>query len=1144
MKNKTLLKTLSAFLAIIVFLFSAPLSGFVGLKIPEIKLSEWNPLDFSIKSSAATYSGSCGTNVKWSLDTETCVLNITGTGAMKNYTYSSFAPWFSYSRNGFVKTVKIAEGVTSIGSYSFESNSNLTSITIPGSITSIGEWAFDGCRNLTDVYYTGSFESWCKISFDSTNAHPMSYANNFYINNTPVTKIVIPNTITEIKDYAFHGFKNATSVIISDSITSIGEFAFYNCTSLASITIPDSVTNIGASAFYNTAYYNDSTNWENKVLYISNHLIAEQGFSGAYSIRKGTKTIANGAFSGYNLTSVSIPSSVTSIGKTFGSCKKLTSITVDSGNANYSNDKNGVLFNKNKTTLIKYPAGKTGSYTIPSTVTELAVGAFAGCNLTSVTIPNSITAISDSAFSGCTLSSITIPNSVTVIGNSAFSGCTLSSITIPNSVTVIGNSAFSGITIPTIILPDSITTIGDSAFASSEISSITIPRNVTNMGKSVFDFCYDLVSVTFDNCATNIGDYTFRFCEELTTVKLGNSITSIGDFAFAYCRKLSSISLPDTVTTIGTDAFNSCESFTSINIPDSVISISDNAFAYCYNLAFATIGSNVTSIGRYAFYSCKKLTDIYYNGTEKSWNKITIGPNNDNLGSIAIHFLGCDHENTSSVTKEATCLEAGKITYTCKLCNKSFTETIPALGHTFGNAVIENKINATCTANGSYDTVIYCTVCKAEKSRITTVVNATGHSYNNGIITKQPTCSAEGIKTFTCSSCGDTYTEKIAKKEHVIKTIGSDATCTTDGFSYSVCANCGITLGAPVLVPATGHKTGEWVVTKAPQCAVDGKEELRCTECNELLDSRVITSPGHVYNNDVITKASTCTEDGIKTFTCNCGDSYTEIIPAKGHIAGEWETILEPTTKTDGKKIKKCTICSSTIEEEIIEKLLVVTDTETGIAFEYSGENYTGEVGIIVKETFDGSAFNIINTNLNPSQNKIFDIKMTVDGVVTQPNGEIVVRIPIPKGYDPANTFLYHVDTKTGVVEHVPANVINNHLVFNTTHFSYYAIIELINITLSEINFEQDNYIVNYKGSLKVVATPNVETGKKINYVIGDSTVATIDDEGNITTVGPGTATVVATIEGTDISDTCTITVSYTWWQWIIMILLFGWIWY
>ncbi len=451
---------------------------------------------------------------------------------------------------------------------------------------------------------------------------------------------------------------------------------------------------------------------------------------------------------------------------------------------------------------------------------------------------------------------------------------------------------------------------------------------------------------------------------------------------------------------------------------------------------------------------------------------------------------------------------------------------------------LSQTINATCTKAGSKIYTCSCGNTYTEK------ISATGHKYNSGIVTKVPTCSAEGIKTFTCSSCGDTYTEKIAKKEHVIKTIGSDATCTTDGFSYSVCANCGITLGAPVLVPATGHKTGEWVVTKAPQCAVDGKEELRCTECNELLDSRVITSPGHVYNNGVITKASTCTEDGIKTFTCNCGDSYTEIIPAKGHIAGEWETILEPTTKTDGKKIKKCTICSSTIEEEIIEKLLVVTDTETGIAFEYSGENYTGEVGIIVKETFDGSAFNIINTNLNPSQNKIFDIKMTVDGVVTQPNGEIVVRIPIPKGYDPANTFLYHVDTKTGVVEHVPANVINNHLVFNTTHFSYYAIIELINITLNKISFEQDNYIVNYKDSLKVVATPNMETGKKINYVIGDSTVATIDDEGNITTVGPGTATVVATIEGTDISDTCTITVSYTWWQWIIVIVLFGWLWY
>ena len=195
----------------------------------------------TITASAATYSGDCGSNLTWTYDSETCILTISGTGAMYNYYNSNDIPWRNYRNN--IKTIVINEGVTTIGTLAF---------------------------------------SRCKY----------------------VTSVIIPN-----------------------SVTIIGSAAFIECASLPNVTLPNSVTAIGTQAFFGTS-----------------------------------------------LTTVTIPASVTAIDYgPFSGCTSLTEIIVDGDNKNFSNDENGVLFNKDKTTLIQYPVGNTRtSYAIPDSVTRIA----------------------------------------------------------------------------------------------------------------------------------------------------------------------------------------------------------------------------------------------------------------------------------------------------------------------------------------------------------------------------------------------------------------------------------------------------------------------------------------------------------------------------------------------------------------------------------------------------------------------------------------------------------------------------------------------------------------------------------------------------------------------------------------------------
>ncbi len=277
------------------------------------------------------------------------------------------------------------------------------------------------------------------------------YTGSASVLNIPSTLGGYP--VTGISDSAFLNCRSLTNVKIPDSVVSIGKDAFGLCANLKSITIPDNVTKIGDDAFR----FCD------------------------------------------NLASVTIPSSVTSIGHcAFVGCYSLTSVNVNSDNLYYSSE-NGILFNKNKTTLICYPNGKSEkTYYVPSSVLTIEGCAFYACNsLTSIIIPSSVTNIGDWAFLNCdSLTSIEIPSGVTDIKVNTFYSC------------------------------DSLT-------------SVTICDGVKNIGFSAFYACHKLTSVTIPSSITDIGEYAFCYCENLTSLTIPSSVTYIGDAAFEGCSKLT-----------------------------------------------------------------------------------------------------------------------------------------------------------------------------------------------------------------------------------------------------------------------------------------------------------------------------------------------------------------------------------------------------------------------------------------------------------------------------------------------------------------------------------------------------------------------------------------------------------------------------
>ena len=465
-------------------------------------------------------------------------------------------------------TVIIPETVQKMGNYVFMNCEKIKNIKLPSNLKSIGKTCFQGCISLTGLFIPQSVESIGGGIFgdcDALQSVEIEDENNNFIFkdgilydvkngilvsavNSLIPEKVIVDECTKTIDYsAFADCNNLYEIEIPQGVVNIGEKAFARLDNLKNIDIPDSVTNITTLTFYRcnglvsvqvpgsvTAIKNgtfrECNNLKKVILNEGVTKIDGSAFIFCSSLEQiklpqSLVSIGSGAFDNCtSLISVELPDNAIISSDTFKECKNLSDIVISDTNNNYI-VKNGILYNKNMTRILCYPAGiKDTEFSVPDTVKTIGDFAFYGAKV---------------------LESVDIPDSVIAINTNAFGEC-------------------------------------------SGLKEVVIPDSVTSMGEAVFYKCTSLEKVKLSVNITSPNPAVFQYCSSLKEVVLPESMKFISFFMFSYCKEITNIVLPDKLNSVLRSAFQNCDNLKNITVPKNVTTIQDYAFGYYYDEQSAT----------------------------------------------------------------------------------------------------------------------------------------------------------------------------------------------------------------------------------------------------------------------------------------------------------------------------------------------------------------------------------------------------------------------------------------------------------------------------------------------------------------------------------------------------------------------------
>ena len=859
--------------------------------------------------------GSCGDELTWKF--ENGKVTVSGTGAMYEFDWADDIPWAKFADE--IKAVVIENGVTGICSDAFSYCAALESVSLPESLTIIGDWAFAHCSKLESITLPdgiqtigdGAFQGCSSIKSVVFPNSVQTIGNSSFANCAALESITLPKANAIIDEGTFARCPKLSSVFIPGAVYFTGNI-FEGCTGLTEINIED--TNPDYCSVGGVVFDKGMTTL---VIYPAGRQAEE------YAIPNGVTTLPMNAFSDcVYLSSVTVPDSVEAIEiGAFWECAKLSAINVDENNEGYCSI-DGVLFNKDKTTLISYPMGKTAShYDVPDGVMILSPDAFLNNrSLQSVTIPASVTNIAYGAlqfqYSDCVFSDIyydgTAEEWKAIVGDDLIHYC-LGGVTVhctdkdilPNgtcgenvtwtldgsTLTISGEGSMDDFEymmtqwnsfrdrIESVVIEDGVTSIGDCAFVRfTNLKSISIPASVETIGFLTFDGCTSLerFDVAEKNAVYSSVDGVL-FSKDKTTLKLyprnkadteyaiPDGVKTIATFAFYECQKLQKLSLPASVETIDLSGIDICWSLTEINVAE------DNA--------------NYCSVDGVLFSKDRSTLISYPRGNTAEQYVIP-----DGTKTVENRSFRCS-KYIRSVVIPASVESIGQITfYDCALTDVYFTGT----QEQWDSILSQNEFTS-----GVDGATVHCDYVPPHTHSYTAVVTA-------------PTCTEGGYTTYTCA-CGDSYVN-----DH-IDALGHN-------YKKGVCTRCGEKdpnyVAAPVIKittsagkPKISWSKVEGAVKYKVYRSTDGKKYdlLATTTGTSITNTKAKIGTKYYYKVKAVNAGAESEFSNVESIKCRPAAPTVTISRSGGKAKLSWKAVSGATKywvyrSTDGKKYTRVAI--------------------------------------------------------------------------------------------------------------------------------------------------------------------------------------------------------------------------------------------
>ncbi len=826
--------------------------------------------------------------------------------------------------------IVIPEGVTSIAREAFKNCGRLTDVTIPRSLMYIDFWAFYECYAIQNVYIS-DLEAWCNIECDGYGKNPVYFGADMYLNCELLTKVIIPDTITEINPCIFHGCTSITEVVIPEGVTAIRNSAFYDCVNLTQVTLPEGL-----------------------------EILERYAFLGCQSLKD-----------------VVIPDSVKFIEEgAFRQCGSLTEIELGSGLENLG----GSVFMECPSLL---------EVTIPDQITEIKDSLFADCTgLANVVLGEGVTKIGSNVFRSCGLTRLTIPSGVTEIGESAFEQC-YNLVVIENHSKLpltVGSTDYGGIARYAKMIVDRDNNMTyrdpDSGFACIETEdgfrfirengqytlvayigpeeTVILPTDILGNPYKIY-YMRGVRNVIIPEGITEIGQYAFRECTTLQSVIIPDSVTHIANAAFYGCSYLSQVTIGSGVTEINYSAFERTAYYDdpfnwdngALYIDNCLIKVSPDAVRFEQK-------PNTQMIAARAFDGCYSLKEVIIGG-----NGLGALSGVTNLERLVITELPTEHGISGYFNSWS-----GSVPMTLKsvVLMESVTMQNNAFGRIKGVTIYVEGLELDLRWDANYplwhndNRVVY-----SDKWIVANFYDENGELFSNEIylisqVIRQPELVTEKGQQYSKVLIGwDLDADGIADSVPATSTVDIHAYPVFENrmktYTVSFYAEDGKTLlakdrlpyGSQIVPPAISEKQGYtmrgWIgytegmtvsddhrfvldlthiggahtfgdaVWTPPTCTEQGCYKAVCNMCGDWIGTDFVPATGHAYS--AVTTPPTCFADGSILYTCaSCGDQYTEILPCQGHDFSVEKTVVATCTES-GTVYSRCTACGAQTTESV-----------------------------------------------------------------------------------------------------------------------------------------------------------------------------------------------------------------------------------